>query len=63
MSSHSDMDVDGSGSKEPRWLDSVEGEIAFFRALTRARPVGIHKHFHVLTMSNAILRGSFPVIL
>ena len=36
------------------FLDSVEGEIAFFSALMRARPVGIHRHFHVLTMRNEI---------
>ncbi|KZT09133.1 uncharacterized protein LAESUDRAFT_647517 [Laetiporus sulphureus 93-53] len=45
-----------------RWLDSVEGEIAFFRALMRARPVGIHRHFHVLTMRNAILRDTGHVV-
>lgn len=36
------------------WLDSVEGEIAFFRSVMRARPVGIHRHFHVLAIRNAI---------
>ena len=49
------MDVD---DPETPWLDSVEGEIAFFRALMRARPVGIHRHFHVLTMRNTILRDT-----
>ncbi|TBU44480.1 hypothetical protein BD309DRAFT_958431 [Dichomitus squalens] len=49
------MDVD-----EPKtsWLDTVEGEIAFFRSLMRARPVGIHRHFHVLTMRNSIVRDT-----
>ncbi|KAL0961456.1 hypothetical protein HGRIS_006401 [Hohenbuehelia grisea] len=36
------------------FLDSVEGEIAFFRSLMRARPVGIHRHFHVLAIRNWI---------
>ena len=53
------MEVD---PPESPWLDSVEGEIAFFRALTRARPVGIHKHFHVLTMRNAILRDTGKLV-
>ncbi|KAG6331102.1 hypothetical protein ID866_7989 [Astraeus odoratus] len=35
-------------------LDSVEGEISFFRSITRARPVGVHKHFHVLAIRNSI---------
>lgn len=53
------MDVD---EPEAPWLNTVEGEIAFFRALTRARPVGIHKHFHVLTMRNAILRDTGKLV-
>ncbi|KAI0755014.1 hypothetical protein C8Q80DRAFT_1266534 [Daedaleopsis nitida] len=54
-----EMDVD---EQELRWLDTIEGEIAFFRALTRARPVGIHRHFHVLTMRNAILRDTGQLV-
>lgn len=38
------------------FLDTVDGEIAFFRAVMRARPVGIHRHFHVLAMRNGIYR-------
>ncbi|PIL22490.1 hypothetical protein GSI_15179 [Ganoderma sinense ZZ0214-1] len=53
------MEVD---EPEAPWLDTVEGEIAFFRSLTRARPVGIHKHFHVLTMRNAILRDTGKLV-
>ncbi|KAI0822229.1 hypothetical protein BC628DRAFT_1390075 [Trametes gibbosa] len=57
------MDVDDNTSPpEPRWLDTVEGEIAFFRSLMRARPVGIHRHFHVLTMRNAILRDTGQLV-
>ena len=59
MPNDNDMDVD---IDESHWLDTVEGEIAFFRALTRARPVGIHKHFHVLTMSNAIRRDTGQLV-
>ncbi|KAI0729597.1 hypothetical protein C8Q72DRAFT_777806 [Fomitopsis betulina] len=40
------------------FLDSVEGEIAFFRSMMRARPVGLHRHFHILTIRNAILRDT-----
>lgn len=36
------------------FLSTVEGEISFFRSLMRARPVGLHRHFHVLSMRNAI---------
>ncbi|OCH89901.1 hypothetical protein OBBRIDRAFT_888069 [Obba rivulosa] len=44
------------------FLDSVEGEIAFFSALMRARPVGIHRHFHVLTMCNDIQKQTGRVV-
>lgn len=57
------MDVDdGNPSSSTGWLDTVEGEIAFFRSLMRARPVGIHRHFHVLTMRNTILRDTGQVV-
>lgn len=39
-------------------LDSVEGEIAFFRAVMRARPIGIHRHFHALAIRNYIHRAT-----
>jgi MRG-binding protein len=35
-------------------LDTVEGEISFFRAVMRSRPVGIQRHFHVLSIRNSI---------
>lgn len=38
----------------PRFLDSVEGEIALFRAIAQARPVGMHKHFHIITLMQSI---------
>ncbi|KAI0661937.1 hypothetical protein C8Q70DRAFT_1043183 [Cubamyces menziesii] len=57
------MDVDDdNASPSLGWLDTVEGEIAFFRSLMRARPVGIHRHFHVLTMRNTILRDTGQVV-
>lgn len=61
MSAKMEVDDDET-ALESRWLDSVEGEIAFFRSLMRARPVGIHRHFHVLTMRNAILRDTGELV-
>ncbi|KLO15972.1 hypothetical protein SCHPADRAFT_995467 [Schizopora paradoxa] len=54
------MDVDGDNLplNNEDVLDSVEGEIFFFRALMRARPVGIHRHFHVMAMQRAIELGT-----
>ncbi|TFY70654.1 hypothetical protein EVG20_g2348 [Dentipellis fragilis] len=48
------MAVDEGASASVHFLDTVEGEISFFRSLMRARPVGLHRHFHVLSMRNAI---------
>ena len=47
-----------TASDEPaeEFIDSVEGEIAFFRSVMRTRPVGIHRHFHALAIRNAIQR-------
>ncbi|KAI0768994.1 hypothetical protein BD413DRAFT_478428 [Trametes elegans] len=56
------VEVDDEHPPPSHWLDTVEGEIAFFRSLMRARPVGIHRHFHVLTMRNAILRDTGHVV-
>ncbi|KAF5382742.1 hypothetical protein D9615_002874 [Tricholomella constricta] len=39
-------------------LRSVEGEISFFRSMMRARPVGIHRHFHVLAIQNAMFKDT-----
>ena len=51
--------MDPSGEDQSRgFLDTVEGEIALFRSIMRARPIGIHRHFHVLTIRNAILRDT-----
>ncbi|KAJ3574722.1 hypothetical protein NP233_g1578 [Leucocoprinus birnbaumii] len=41
-------------SSETEFLATVEGEISFFRSIMRARPVGLHRHFHVLAIQNAI---------
>ncbi|KAL4069955.1 hypothetical protein V8B97DRAFT_567916 [Scleroderma yunnanense] len=43
-------------------LDSVEGEISFFRSVMRARPVGLHKHFHVLAIRNSIFNDTGRVV-
>lgn len=40
------------------FLQTVEGEISFFRSIMRARPIGIHRHFHVLAIRNAIHRDT-----
>jgi len=40
------------------FLSTVDGEIAFFRAIMRARPVGIHRHFHILNIRNGILKDT-----
>ncbi|KAF9241106.1 chromatin modification-related protein EAF7-domain-containing protein [Melanogaster broomeanus] len=44
------------------FLDSVEGEISFFRSVMRARPVGLHKHFHVLAIRSAIRSDTGRVV-
>lgn len=43
-------------------LESIDGEIAFFRSVMRARPVGIHRHFHILAIRNAILKDTGQVV-
>jgi MRG-binding protein len=40
------------------FLDSVKGEVALFRAVMRARPIGIHRHFHLLAIIDAIRRDT-----
>jgi MRG-binding protein len=40
------------------FLATVDGEIAFFRAIMRARPVGIHRHFHILNIRNGIWKDT-----
>ncbi|KIJ54746.1 hypothetical protein M422DRAFT_64001 [Sphaerobolus stellatus SS14] len=39
-------------------LDTVLGELSFFRSITRHRPVGIHRYFHVMSMQQAIKRDT-----
>ena len=38
-------------------LDTVDGEIHFFRSIMRARPVGVNRHFHVMSIQTAIEKG------
>jgi len=44
----------GDLAGEQAFLDSVEGEIAFFRSIMRTRPIGLHRHFHLLAVRNGI---------
>ncbi|KAG8914895.1 hypothetical protein FRC01_003874 [Tulasnella sp. 417] len=53
MSSRSSSEPSGT-STPPHFLDTVEGEIALFRGITQARPVGLHRHFHVLAILQSI---------
>ncbi|KAK7463423.1 hypothetical protein VKT23_006776 [Stygiomarasmius scandens] len=49
--------MEGSSNEDPSsgsFLESLEGEISFFRSIMRARPIGMHRHFHVLTMRSHI---------
>lgn len=46
--------MDSEPESMAAFLGSVEGELAFFRSLMRSRPVGMNRHFHVLSMRNAI---------
>ncbi|CAA7271322.1 unnamed protein product [Cyclocybe aegerita] len=50
--------IPGDRADEHAFLDSVEGEISFFRSIMRARPVGMHRYFHILTIRNAILKDT-----
>lgn len=43
-------------------LRSVEGEISFFRAIMRARPVGIHRHFHMITIQSSIFKDTRSLV-
>lgn len=50
--------VPGERADEHAFLDSVEGEITFFRSIMRARPIGMHRYFHVLAIRSAILKDT-----
>lgn len=56
LSEDTSMTTADDDSNEAPFLDTIEGEITFFRSVMRARPVGIHRHFHVLAICNAIHR-------
>ncbi len=47
-----------AGPSYDSYLDTVEGEINFFRSLMRTRPVGINCHFHVMAMRFSIHQDS-----
>jgi hypothetical protein len=48
------MELRESPDPSMPYLDTVEGELAFFRSIMRARPIGLHRHFHVLSMRTVI---------
>ncbi|KAJ7761517.1 hypothetical protein DFH07DRAFT_740161 [Mycena maculata] len=48
------MSVDDDTADSLEFLSTVDGEIAFFRGIMRARPIGIHRHFHILNTRNGI---------
>ena len=53
-----ELDIMASEDTKPSFLDTLEGEITFFRSIMRARPIGIHRHFHMLVIRNAIYRDT-----
>lgn len=52
------MSSKSSSEDDTPFIDTVEGEIALFRSVMRARPVGVHAQFHVLTIRNWILKDT-----
>lgn len=56
------MTINDNEFSPSAFLDTVEGEITLFRSIMRARPVGIHRHFHVLTIRNAIYKDTGRLI-
>ena len=40
------------------FLDSPEAEVSLFRSIMRTRPVGIHRHAHILAVHNSIYRDT-----
>jgi len=52
------VSLPGERADECAFLDSVDGEISFFRSIMRARPVGMHRHFHVIAIRNFISKDT-----
>jgi MRG-binding protein len=52
------VSLPGERADEHAFLDSVEGEISFFRSVMRARPVGMHRHFHIIAVRNFISKDT-----
>ena len=48
--------------QDPAFLSTVEGEIALFRSIMRARPVGIHRHFHILSVQSSIFKDTGQLV-
>lgn len=38
----------------PAFLDTVQGELAFFKGVAHARPAGAHRFFHVISIRSTI---------
>jgi hypothetical protein len=45
-------------SESEDFLDSPEAEVSLFRSIMRTRPVGIHRHAHILAVHNSIYRDT-----
>jgi hypothetical protein len=56
------MAVEEESTSSAAFLETVEGEISFFRSVMRARPVGIHRHFHVLSIQHAIQKDTGQLV-
>ena len=46
--------TDAATQSPTEFLESLQGESAFFRALCDIRPVGLHREFHMLAIANHI---------
>ena len=42
------LNIDEHDLTPDTFLDTVGAEVSLFRAVTRARPVGLHRHFHMM---------------
>jgi len=40
------------------FLDTTIGEVALFSSIPRARPVGLHKHFHLIAIRSKIAKDT-----
>ncbi|KDQ11414.1 hypothetical protein BOTBODRAFT_177252 [Botryobasidium botryosum FD-172 SS1] len=54
--------MDADDDAQQPFLDTVMGELSFFRAITRARPVGIHRFFHLVSMRQLIREDTNTIV-